>query len=69
MKDVSAKFREQISEVVEIPFDDHLDEGGAVDFPTMHKKTQKAVMELAGSIAQYYPARQPQQRPEDMGRY
>lgn len=69
MKDVSAKFREQISEVVEIPFDDHLDEGGAVDFATMHKKTQKAVMELAGSIAQYYPARQPQQRPEDMGRY
>lgn len=69
MKDVSAKFREQISEVVEIPFDDHLDEGGAVDFARMHKKTRKAVMELAGSIAHYYPARQPLQRAEDMGRY
>ncbi len=69
MKDVEAKFREQVQEVVNVPYDTHLHEGGFIDFPRMGKKTRKAVMELAGSIAQYYPTRQPRQRPEELGSY
>lgn len=69
MKEVEAKFREQVQEVVNIPYDKHLHEGGFIDFPKLAKKTQKAVMELAGSIAQYYPTRQSRQRPEELGSY
>ena len=58
MKDVEAKFREQVQEVVNVPFDKHLHEGGLISFPMMAKNTRKAVMQLAGSIAQYYPSRQ-----------
>jgi MinD-like ATPase involved in chromosome partitioning or flagellar assembly len=69
MKEVEAKFREQVQEVVNVPYDKHLHEGGFIDFPKLAKKTQKAVMELAGSIAQYYPTRQSRQRPEELGSY
>jgi MinD-like ATPase involved in chromosome partitioning or flagellar assembly len=69
MKDVEAKFREQVQEVVNVPYDAHLHEGGFISFERMAKQTRKAVMELAGSIAQYYPTRQPRQRPEELGRY
>jgi MinD-like ATPase involved in chromosome partitioning or flagellar assembly len=69
MKDVEAKFREQVQEVVNVPYDAHLHEGGFISFQRMAKQTRKAVMELAGSIAQYYPTRQPRQRPEELGRY
>lgn len=53
-----AQFREGTEEVVLVPFDDHLDEGGAVEFDRMGKKARMAVMELAGAIARYYPSRQ-----------
>ena len=58
MKDVENRFREQVEEVVAVPYDKHLHEGGVILFPQMAKKTRKAVMELAGSIAKYYPTRQ-----------
>jgi hypothetical protein len=35
----------------------------------MSKHTRKAVMELAGSIAKYYPSRTPRHRPEELGSY
>ena len=69
MKDVEAKFREQVEEVVNVPYDKHLHEGGSISFPMMGKKARKSVMGLAGSIAQYYPTRQPRQRPEELGSY
>jgi MinD-like ATPase involved in chromosome partitioning or flagellar assembly len=69
MKDVEAKFREQVEEVVGVPYDKHLHEGGFISFPMMAKHTRKAVMELAGSIAMYYPSRQPRQRHEELGSY
>ena len=69
MKDVEAKFREQVEEVVSVPYDKHLHEGGFISFPMMAKNTRKAVMDLAGSIAKYYPSRQPRQRPEELGSY
>ncbi len=62
-------FREEgTEEIVTVPFDDHLDEGGAVEFDRMSKKTRKAVMEVAGAIARYYPSRQ-SHRTEGMGGY
>jgi MinD-like ATPase involved in chromosome partitioning or flagellar assembly len=69
MKDVEAKFREQVEEVVSVPYDKHLHEGGFISFPMMSKHTRKAVMELAGSIAKYYPSRTPRHRPEELGSY
>lgn len=69
MKDAEAKFREQVQEVVTIPYDKHLHEGGFINFSDMAKKTQKAVMNLAGSIAEYYPTRQPRQSPDELGGY
>jgi MinD-like ATPase involved in chromosome partitioning or flagellar assembly len=69
MKNAEATFREKVQEVVNIPYDAHLHEGGIISFESMTKRTRKAVMELAGSIAQYYPTRQPRQRPEELGRY
>ena len=35
MKDVEAKFREQVEEVVNVPYDKHLHEGGFISFPMM----------------------------------
>jgi MinD-like ATPase involved in chromosome partitioning or flagellar assembly len=69
MRDAEAKFREQVEEVVSVPYDKHLHEGGFISFPMMAKPSRKAVMELAGSIARYYPSRQPRQRPEELGSY
>jgi len=69
MRDVEAKFREQVEEVVNVPYDKHLHEGGSISFPMMGKKARKSVMGLASSIAQYYPTRQPRHRPEELGSY
>ncbi|WP_241473930.1 MinD/ParA family ATP-binding protein [Mycolicibacterium neoaurum] len=69
MKDAENRFREVVEEVVRVPYDKHLHEGGYIDFSSMGKKTRKAVMELAGSIALHYPTRQSHQRPEELGRY
>lgn len=69
MKAAEGKFREQIEEVVRVPYDKHLHEGGFIEFPMMGKKTRKAVMELAGSIARFYPTRESRQRPEELGSY
>ena len=55
--DVTAQFRQFTEEVVLVPFDDHLDEGGAIEFSKMSKRTRKAVTQLAGSIARFYPSR------------
>jgi MinD-like ATPase involved in chromosome partitioning or flagellar assembly len=67
--DAEAQFREKGTEhVLTIPFDDHLSEGAAIEFTRMDDKTQKAVKELAGAIARFYPPRQ-QQPAEGMGVY
>lgn len=69
MKEAEGAFREQIEEVVRVPYDKHLHEGGYVEFLKMGKKTRKAVIELAGSIALFYPTRESRQRPEELGSY
>ncbi len=69
MKAAEGTFREQIEEVVRVPYDKHLHEGGFIEFLRMGKKTRKAVMELAGSIALFYPTRESRQRPEELGSY
>lgn len=60
MDNAAAQFRAGTEEVVLVPFDHHLDEGGPIVFDRMGKKARQAVMELAGAIARYYPSRQSQ---------
>ncbi|MEW2484231.1 AAA family ATPase [Mycobacterium sp. NPDC049093] len=69
VEDAAAQFRERTEHVLTVPFDDHLSEGGAIEYSRMGKKTQKAVDELAGAVARYYPTRQAPQRAEEMGGY
>lgn len=47
--------------VVRIPYDVHLAEGRDVTFVELKSRARKALMALAGSIAQHYPARGPHQ--------
>lgn len=69
IEDVAAQFRDGGAEhVLMVPFDDHLNEGGAIEFTRMKKKTQKAVTKVAGAIASFYPTRQ-QPQTEGMGGY
>ncbi|WP_006244128.1 MinD/ParA family ATP-binding protein [Mycolicibacterium tusciae] len=69
MKAAEGTFREQIQEVVRVPYDRHLHEGGFIEFLRMGKTTRKAVMELAGSIALFFPTRESRHRPEELGSY
>ncbi|MFV8227400.1 MinD/ParA family ATP-binding protein [Mycolicibacterium fortuitum] len=66
--DAVAQFREGTEHVLTVPFDDHLSEGGAIEYSRMDKKTQKSVDELAGAIARYYPTRHVP-RTEETGGY
>jgi len=69
IEDAATQFREKATaNVLMVPFDDHLDEGGAIEFTRMKKKTQKAVMKVAGTIAHFYPTRQ-QPQADGMGGY
>lgn len=68
IEDVAAQFREGTEHVLTVPFDDHLDEGGAIEFTRMKKKTQKAVTKVAGAVASFYPTRQ-QPQADGMGGY
>jgi len=47
--------------VVRIPYDVHLAEGRDVTFVELKSRARKALMALAGAIAQHYPARGPHQ--------
>ena len=58
LDDVELKFREHIPEVVKIPYDPHLAEGMGIEFESLKPATRKALMDLAGAVAQHYPARQ-----------
>ena len=70
LDEVEATFREQISDVIRVPYDAHLAEGGGIDFATLNKRTRKALMNLAGAVAQHYPARQPHRvRSDEPGRF
>lgn len=48
-----------VTDIVRIPYDPHLAQGIAVDFDRLKPKTRKALMNLAGAVADHYPARQP----------
>ncbi|MBS4730621.1 AAA family ATPase [Mycobacterium sp. SM1] len=56
------RLRDQIPgiNVVRVPFDVHLAEGGDIAFTALKSRTRKALMNLAGAVAAHYPARQPQ---------
>lgn len=71
IQDIEARLREQqISDVIRVPYDLHLADGGGIDFGTLKKSTRQALMTLAGAVAQHYPARQVRRhRSEDTGRY
>lgn len=54
-----------VSEVFRVPYDLHLAQGVAVDFNAMKSRTRKAVLELAGGIAQHYSSSQVRPYHED----
>jgi MinD-like ATPase involved in chromosome partitioning or flagellar assembly len=45
-----------VSNVFRVPYDLHLAQGLAVDFSALKPRTRKAVLELAGGVAQHYSA-------------
>jgi MinD-like ATPase involved in chromosome partitioning or flagellar assembly len=64
--------REEIEgvSVVRVPYDVHLAEGGDISFAELKPRTRKALMDLAGAVAQHYPARQPHRyRTDETGRF
>ncbi|MFV3717799.1 hypothetical protein ACNJGK_20295, partial [Mycobacterium tuberculosis] len=48
-----------------IPYDPHLATGLAVDFSSLKRRTRNAVLDLAGGLAQHYPASRVRPRGED----
>lgn len=48
---VIAHFRPQVHEIVEVPFDDHLDLGGIFRLDALHPSTRNAYMQVAALIA------------------
>ena len=54
LKVVENEFGKFVPEVFRVPFDPHLAEGVAVDLSTLKPRTRKAVLELAGGVAQHY---------------
>jgi MinD-like ATPase involved in chromosome partitioning or flagellar assembly len=71
LDDVETKFREkQVAEVIRVPYDPHFAEGLAIDFNALKPKTRKAMMDLAGAMAQHYSARNVRRhRSDDAGRF
>jgi MinD-like ATPase involved in chromosome partitioning or flagellar assembly len=67
---VEAEFRESIPEVIRVPYDMHLAEGMSVEFDLLKPRSRKALMDLAGAVAEHYPARQvPRHRSEHPGSF
>lgn len=62
---VENQFRKRVPDFYRIPYDPHLATGLAVDFASLKRKTRKAVLDLAGGLAQYYPASRVRPRGED----
>lgn len=57
-----------VSEVFRVPYDQHLAQGLAVDFNTLKPRTRKAVLELAGGLAEHYATSQVRAyREDDLG--
>lgn len=52
-------FREQVPDVkvIRVPYDVHLAEGGDIEFDALKSRTRKALISLAGAIAEHYPVR------------
>lgn len=57
---VETAFRQIVPEVVVIPYDPHLAEGGAVDYDRLRPRTRTALLDLAGAVAEHYPVRHTQ---------
>jgi MinD-like ATPase involved in chromosome partitioning or flagellar assembly len=57
-----------VSQVYRVPYDLHLAQGLAVDFNTLKPRTRKAVLDLAGGVAQHYSTSQVRAyREDDLG--
>jgi len=68
LKLVENEFGKFVSEVFRVPYDPHLAEGVAVDLSTLKPRTRKAVLELAGGVAQHYSTSQVRPyREDDLG--
>lgn len=59
------QFRKRVPDFFRIPYDPHLATGLAVDFSSLKRRTRNAVLDLAGGLAQHYPASRVRPRGED----
>jgi MinD-like ATPase involved in chromosome partitioning or flagellar assembly len=65
---METQLRERVPQVVRVPYDPHLAEGMSIEFDWLKARTRKALMDLAGGVAHYYPARQvPRHRSDESG--
>jgi MinD-like ATPase involved in chromosome partitioning or flagellar assembly len=55
---VETQLRENIPDVIRVPYDLHLAEGMSIEFDLLKPRTRRALMDLAGAVAEHYPARQ-----------
>lgn len=62
---VENQFRKRVPDFYPMPYDPHLATGLAVEYTSLKRKTRKALKELVGGVAQYYPVIRAQQRDED----
>jgi len=68
LKVVENEFGKFVPEVFRVPYDLHLAEGLAVDISALKPRTRKAVLELAGGVAQHYSTSQARPyREDDLG--
>jgi MinD-like ATPase involved in chromosome partitioning or flagellar assembly len=67
---VETELRENVPEVIRVPYDPHLAEGLSIEFDLLKPRTRRALMDLAGAVAEHYPARQvPRHHPGDSGSF
>ena len=62
---VENQFKKLVPEVYRVPYDPHLAEGLAVDLGAVKPKTRKALLELAGGVAEHYRSAQVKPHYED----
>ena len=55
LKAVEAMFRRIVPDVIQMPYDPHLAAGTAVAHDGLHRRTRKALLSVAGAVADHYP--------------
>lgn len=62
---VENQFKKRVPAVFRVPYDPHLATGVAVDSASLKGCTRKALLALAGGLAQYYPGNQSRRPPPE----